>query len=311
MMKILQKFLKNKFWILFLPFFIFQPVISATCNTNSAQFVAVSNQYFNATDSTSLSITGNITIEAWIKTTSIITSSIVSKYYTGTADRSYGLDLQNTGKLYFYYTGDVTSGNTNDFNTDNAVILNNNEWYHVKVKVNSATKSADFYVNGSAVADTLTNDGGWTSIANSAADLNIGASRNGTSQYFNGLIDDVRIYNDLIDDDYQTELTGTETNLVAYWKLNNSVLDETSNNNDLTNNNSVTFPTDVPFAGTCGGGGSGSAVATYTVESSLFVKFLNRYETVLTLISGIFLVFAIILAIKEFYKSAKEWYNKI
>ena len=45
------------------------------------------------------------------------------------------------------------------------------------------------------------------------------------------------------------ELDGDEAGLVGYWKLNNSLLDETSNDNDLTNNNSATFSTDVPFSG--------------------------------------------------------------
>ena len=49
------------------------------------------------------------------------------------------------------------------------------------------------------------------------------------------------------------ELNGDEAGLVGYWKLNNSLLDETSNNNDLTNNNSATFSTTVaPIGGTIG-----------------------------------------------------------
>ncbi|MCF7836026.1 MAG: hypothetical protein K9M15_02800, partial [Candidatus Marinimicrobia bacterium] len=51
-----------------------------------------------------------------------------------------------------------------------------------------------------------------------------------------------------IADNWNTELNGDEENLVAYYKLNNSLLDETSNDNDLTNNNSCPFSTDVPWA---------------------------------------------------------------
>jgi len=40
-----------------------------------------------------------------------------------------------------------------------------------------------------------------------------------------------------------------EAGLVAYYKFNDSALDETSNNNDLTLVNSPTYSTDVPFSG--------------------------------------------------------------
>jgi len=69
---------------------------------------------------------------------------------------------------------------------------------------------------------------------------------------FDGLIDDVRVWNvertaTEIADNYNKELTGSETGLVGYWKLNSTLGDSTANNNDLTNNNGAIFSTENPF----------------------------------------------------------------
>ena len=72
---------------------------------------------------------------------------------------------------------------------------------------------------------------------------------------FDGDIDEVRVWNDIrseaeLDDNYLTELVGDEANLQGYWKFNNDAgVGYTSNSNDLTNENTATFTTDVPFTG--------------------------------------------------------------
>ena len=106
---------------------------------------------------------------------------------------------------------------------------------------------AEFFVDGSSIG---TSGSGKTSIADKTADFEIGAQDDGSNS-FDGKIDDVRVWSDIrtdaeISNNYQQELIGNEAGLVGYWKLNNGLTDETSNNNDLTNNNSVTFSTDVP-----------------------------------------------------------------
>lgn len=45
----------------------------------------------------------------------------------------------------------------------------------------------------------------------------------------------------------------SETNLVGSWHLDNALTDATGNGHTLTNVNSVTFSTDVPFSGTTAG----------------------------------------------------------
>lgn len=69
-----------------------------------------------------------------------------------------------------------------------------------------------------------------------------------------GLIDDVRIYNTVLstadmDADFETELVGNETGLIAYYKFNNDWEDTTANAYHLTAVNSPTFSATVPFTG--------------------------------------------------------------
>ena len=122
-------------------------------------------------------------------------------------------------------------------------------WYHVAVAYDLSAGTADFYVNGSQQGTQQS--GGETVIDDNSSLLTIGRASETSGDYFDGKIDDVRIWNDIrtsteISDNYKTELVGNEAGLVAYWKLNNSLLDETTNDNDLSNPNSASFSTDIP-----------------------------------------------------------------
>ncbi len=77
------------------------------------------------------------------------------------------------------------------------------------------------YVNGTLQADTDTNTSG---IVNSVADLEIGDRTPSPYYFFNGQIDDVRVWNIAragadIYRDMGITLTGSESNLVAYYRL--------------------------------------------------------------------------------------------
>lgn len=84
--------------------------------------------------------------------------------------------------------------------------------------------------------------------------LAVGMRSPGADLFWTGQVDDVRVYNVArtqveIASDYNSELTGSETGLTGYWKLNNAYTDSTSNANTLVAQNTPTFTTDVPFTG--------------------------------------------------------------
>ncbi len=96
--------------------------------------------------------------------------------------------------------------------------VNMNEWQHIAVVYNEASATMKFYKNG--VAFTYSNSIG---IPVSAQKFAIGSSQQaGPNQFFQGKISDVRVWNyertqAQIQGSMNTELTGEETGLVAYY----------------------------------------------------------------------------------------------
>lgn len=218
-------------------------------DTHSLNLVAASSQYAAANDSASLDITGNMTIECWLKFSSFSSSTmtIVGKYHTGTAQQSY---------IFFYdgvanqlYLGVSSTGSNVNFGNV-AWTPTLGQWYHVAV-VYTTAGTADFYVD--TVQQGAQATGLRTSIFNSTEKLGVGANgiNGGVGGYFDGKIDDLRIWSTnrsqaQIAANWKQELVGNETNLNAYWTLNNVYTDSTANANTLTPANSPTFSTDVP-----------------------------------------------------------------
>ncbi|MDA3815062.1 MAG: LamG domain-containing protein [Patescibacteria group bacterium] len=227
-------------------------------NTNSINLELSSSQYLSITDAnqTGLDLSTDFTIEVWIKLEQLPSSAsymgLVNKDDAST-NRSYTFRLNPDDTCFVNYWSD-NSTQTN-ITSDTAIVVAGDvgNWVHLAVTVDISAQTAIMYKNGSAVA-TTTGLSGSTTIQNTSGPVEIGTRTNG-DLYFDGLIDEVRVWSDIrtateIADNYEKELNGDEAGLVGYWKLNNNLLDETTNNNDLTNNNSATFSTYVPFGTT-------------------------------------------------------------
>jgi len=231
--------------------------LESTDNLASVDLELSSSQYAYHADNASLSITGDFTVEAWIKleqlpTTAESAFTIVSKYRTSaTALRSYVVMLYPTDKLDIFYSNDGT--NTTRIETD-AVIVDSNDvgkWVHIACAVDVSAKSAAIYKNGTLVASSL-EAGTQTSIQDNASVFCIGANNEGNSDLFDGKIDDVRLWNDIrtateIRENMNIIVPSDSANLVSNWLLNTDYTDETSNGNDLTPVNSPIFVPDQAF----------------------------------------------------------------
>jgi len=234
-------------------------------NSHSLDLEASSSQYASITDAsqTGLDITGDITIEAWVKveqlpSTATTTFNLVSKW-AATTSRAYTLSIGSDDKLSFASVDNGGGGGT-DFNIfkSTSTILGGGDvgnWVHIAFVMDISTPSAVMYKNGLSVAvtDVATYV---TTTNNTSAPFGIGAEWNGASygNYFDGLIDEVRVWDDIrtvteIADNKDKEISGASANLQGYWRLNNDYTDETSNGNDLTASGSPVFSTDVPFSG--------------------------------------------------------------
>lgn len=228
----------------------------ATTNSHTIDLERGSSQYLSRADTASLSITGDMTIELWVYLESAPSSGevyeMVNKYEETGNQQSYGLYYQNNGgtpRLVFLAS---SAGSSNVEMAKNQTI-STATWTHVAITYTASTGTTEFYINGASIGTTA---GGPASIYDSTADFRIGARFTPTaSGYFDGYIDDVRIWNAVrsaanINFFKNKTLSGSETNLQGYWQLNNALTDSTSNANTLTNNGSAVFQSSsLPFTG--------------------------------------------------------------
>jgi len=229
-------------------------------NTRSIDWEQDNNEEARITDAaqTGLDLAGDLTFELWAKLENDTDGLIHAKWADGATGGPWFFWIQG-GKptLDLSDDGTQTDGHWQRWQTSSATV-STGSWTHIAVTFDIDSETAVFYINGSSVATTQTfgTTIGATLVNNgSAFRINdAGGATVGTGE-FDGLMDEVRIWNVTrtgteISNNYQKELVGNESGLVAYWKMNNSLLDETSNNNDLTHNGTQTYSTDVPFIGT-------------------------------------------------------------
>ncbi|MGD9731370.1 MAG: LamG-like jellyroll fold domain-containing protein [Desulfamplus sp.] len=185
------------------------------------------NDYVEINDHSSLDLTTNYTIEAWIKPTSFAwLGGIVGKYHT-TGSNGYTLRLSLDPPY---------SGINFDEMSTNEGILTLNQWQHIAAVNDNETRKV--YVNG--VEQTSSGIPSYTVDKNNDP-LVIGADFLESPRYFNGLIDEVRIWRvarsqtDIVDNMY-IELAGNESGLAAYYNMNEGTgtsLDDTSPNSNI------------------------------------------------------------------------------
>jgi hypothetical protein len=229
-------------------------------NTHSTDLERSSSQYWSITDAsqTGLALSTDFTIEAWIKIEQLPSTAgggfmIAGKTKDAGVNRSYGLVINSSDKFRVFYSsdGNYISGSMEIIDANSALTSTDvGVWVHVAVTVDISAKTAVIYKNGTSLGTTEFQAGS-TTIFDGDANFEIGNDSADNAQLFDGLVDDVRVWNDIrtgteILNNMQTELVGDEANLQGYWKFNNDGTDETSNGNDLTNNGTATFSTDVP-----------------------------------------------------------------
>ena len=145
-----------------------------------------SSQY-TTTSLSSLSSLTLLSVSAWIKTSSSGTINVVSQYQS--ANRGFELYMVS-GKVriaIYRSASDTTPARRESVNT-----LNDGNWHHVAGVYDGAAGTLNMYVDGALSNGTLTGSVP-SAIYNSTQAIMIGAYNLGG--YFNGSIDDVRIYN--------------------------------------------------------------------------------------------------------------------
>ncbi len=206
-----------------------------------------SDDYLSAPDSSSLDITGAITIAVWVKPTTaqdsdwdtIVDKSYATAYFFGTGNGS-GRDLS------FWVA------NTAGINT--AEVLTDGVWQHAVVTYNGQT--ATIYLNGTSVGSAAFS----MAIQTNIRALGIGARYNG-GNLFNGSLDELRIYNRALSATEVQNLYKWAPGPVGYWKMDENT---GTNANDSSGNGNLGTLTN----GTWTTGKFGSALGTVNADGA-------------------------------------------
>ncbi|HCC49659.1 MAG TPA: hypothetical protein DEP98_01495 [Candidatus Jacksonbacteria bacterium] len=176
-----------------------------------------------------LDITGNATVSAWVYPTMLSSDANSKRIVEKAADGLSFTYIASTARIgfgdtngYMYATKDIRSG-----------------WHHVAaVKSGTTTTGIKIYVDG-VDQGTLTQSGTWNGWTTSANPFRIGA-RNTilASTYWQGIIDDVKIYNTARDANQIRRDYESGPPPVAHWKMDEKTGDTAydtagTNNGDL------------------------------------------------------------------------------
>jgi hypothetical protein len=215
-----------------------------------------SNDFVTVPDSSSLDSTSNITISVWAKADNWIgqgfenTSTLVKK------DGNYILRKDNSAT-----TGDGTHRlkmywwDGTNLDVHQVPLPSAGEWHHI-VGINENNTTRRIYIDGvlQSGTDDLDNSG----TRNLTVNLSIGNHQSAANESFDGLIDEVRIYNRVLSADEIKRLynigatlkinkpsyTGLDSGLVGFWSFDgkdmagNTAYDRSGNGNNGTLTNS-------------------------------------------------------------------------
>lgn len=233
-------------------------------NTHSVDFESGSSQFASRADNASMSITGDMTDELWLKFESLPADGALmvwtAKWLSAGDERAYQFGLFNdagTYKIQAQISGDTAGSDTVRYTW----AVSTGVWYHVAITVDVSAAVAsqfEFFINAASQGNgDVIADGGFTAIADSTAAFVVGASQDGTANFFDGLINSKRVWADIrsgaeISANYQTS-TPAGDNLRFSGFYNNDSDDDSGNGNDLTTSGSPVYVTDIPYVESQGG----------------------------------------------------------
>jgi hypothetical protein len=254
--------------------------VTSTVIENNALNFDGTDDYVDFGDVDAIDGASTLTMEAWIYVESYGSfPTIIAK--TESNSNTVGITLDNGTGVLTALTRNGASGAGQDGLGKTTTTVSLNTWTHVAM-VFDGTQSGNserlkFYINGVEEALTYSNTIPAT-LPNTSDNLTIGRYSSG-GFYFDGSIEEVRIWSTArsgtdIATYYQNEVIGSNSDLIAYYKLNQGEADGTNTNvttvKDASNNCNDGTITNMALTGTSSNWVAGHAGVPLPVEMTYF-----------------------------------------
>lgn len=144
-----------------------------------------SGSYVSIPDSASWAFSTNaFSIELWANTSSTANNQAMLAYDAGGGSQNKWIFWLNNNNLQLHINGPQIGAN---YITSGSTVINTNKWYHIVLTRQANTFS--FYLNGSLLSTSISS----VSIPAASVPLTLGQAEGGF--FFDGMLDEIRIYN--------------------------------------------------------------------------------------------------------------------
>jgi hypothetical protein len=236
---------------------------------------------------------GSFTIEYWVKTTATASSGYQWYYGPGIVDAEVGGVTNDFGTALVGSKLAFGIGNP-DVTIFSTTSINDGAWHHVAASWDVTSGAMKLYIDGTLEAS------GTGGTGNRTAPPNIAIGKMQTSvYYFNGSVDEVRIWNRVlcqseITNNMSCQLSGTQTGLKGYYQCNQgtaggtntgitTLTDASGNSNDGTMSNFAMTGSTSNFvtgavSGTCGAYAGNVITGTLAICAGNTTTLVNGYD---------------------------------
>lgn len=237
------------------------------------------NDYVYASSTVPLQITGDITVSAWVRIDTPNTGMFIAEKYDSGGDAGWILAVDTSGVPYLDGRDSSSNYRTSGLASPD---IDDGEWHHLVGQRSGSTWK--IYVDGAAGSSNNVGTSG--SIAN-AIDLNIGRYQQGNSHFFDGRIDDVRIYNRALAESEIADLAAGDepsaAGLVARYEFEQgagTTAADSANGNTATLTGGATWSTETPLINIAG-------LETFSLLTASNARFaMDTIDSALSRLSG-------------------------
>jgi hypothetical protein len=194
------------------------------------EFTSASSHYATITDCPNLRVNGDHSFCGWIYPHEVTT---IGRFWglTDSATTNYSIFYVQNGKIGFQLSNSDTTSD------ESIITITANQWYFIAGIFNVTAGYKDIYVNDHCTRlpiVTQTHNGG-------SGAFSIGRAGAYTSQYYDGLVDDVMFFNTALSPSQIHEIYTQRGGMVGLWHLNNNISDYSGTDNNITIGGSAAY----------------------------------------------------------------------